>query len=333
MISKNKLTILSVITGASICLNSFSLSLGSASALSNLYDLKYEDVVSSEFSSYSEYLIASEITIPTIDNMVPQGLTRIDNLFLISSYDFMKIDNSCIYVLDEDSNIINVCDIGNKAHVGGIAYDSSNSLLWVSGEYGDINAYDINDVLEEHKASPVYTDVDVGYGLKNYQNPFLNSVSYLTIFENKLYVGNFSLNGCGKIKKYSFNLDSEKAPLLLEHSFSVPDKVQGISFYTYNDDIYIIFSQSYGNNIPSILQIFKYDEEITDYNDDSLVSVVVKVPSMIEQIHSTNNCLYALYESAARPYKGHNLEKKDTIDEIDIEKAIKSLVLKRDTNN
>ena len=130
-----------------------------------------------------------------------------------------------------------------------------------------------------------------------------------------------------------FNLDNEKAPLLLERSFLVPDKVQGISFYVYNDERYIIFSQSYGNNIPSLLQIFKYDGEITNYRDESLLSVVVKISSMVEQIYTEEGLLYAVYESAARPYYGHNVEKKETIDEVDIEKAIKSLVLKKDTNN
>lgn len=333
MLKKNKITILSIVTGAALSLNSFTLNLGSTSALSFLYDLGYEDVVSSEFSSYSEYLVNSNIKIPFEGKMVPQGLTKVLDYYLISAYDFARIDNSCIYVLDSESNIVNVCNIGNKAHVGGIAYDSANSLLWVTGEHGDINAYDINDILEKDKAIPIYKDVDVGHGLTNYQNPFLNSVSYMTIFEDKLFVGNFSLNGTGKVKEYSFNLDNEKAPLLLERSFLVPDKVQGISFYVYNDERYIIFSQSYGNNIPSLLQIFKYDGEITNYRDESLLSVVVKIPSMVEQICTEEGLLYAVYESAARPYYGHNVEKKETIDEVDIEKAIKSLVLKKDTNN
>lgn len=333
MISKRKLTIISIITGAAISLNSFTLNLGSASALSILYDLGYEDISATEFSSYSEYLVDSMITIPCFDNMVPQGLTKVGDYYLISSYDFARIDNSCVYVLNQNNEMVNICDIGNKAHVGGIAYDSVNSLLWVTGEFGNINAYDINEILNNKAATPIYCDVDVGSGLKNYQNIFVNSVSYLTIFENKLYVGNFSLNGLGKVKEYSFNLDDENMPLKLEHSFNVPDKVQGVSFYTYGDEKFIIFSRSYGNNVPSLLQIFKYDENIKDYSDGNLESVVVRMPSMIEQIYYEDTSLYAVYESAAKPYESHNIENKETIDKLNIEEAVKRLVLKKDTNS
>ena len=41
VLKKNKMTILSIVTGAALSLNSFTLNLGSASALSFLYDLGY----------------------------------------------------------------------------------------------------------------------------------------------------------------------------------------------------------------------------------------------------------------------------------------------------
>lgn len=128
------------------------------------------------------------------------------------------------------------------------------------------------------------------------------------------------MNNKGILKKYNVSIDSDNRTLTLDYDkkISIPDKVQGVSFYKKANDIYIIFSRSYGEKIPSVLQIFKYNEDVTNYNDTSLNYVCLECPSMLEQTAILDNYIYSVYESAAFPYKSADSTNNLTVVDVDI---------------
>lgn len=333
MAKKKKLTFVSLLTGAVLCFGSFSIVSECTQSLEFLYGVQTESDDYNNAISYVDMLVEEIGKVPIEDDFIPQGLTVVDEYYLASYYNYDKSDNSCIYVLDKDGNTLNICDIGNKAHVGGIAYDSERSLIWVTGSSGCINAYHKEDILENSIAIPCYSNLYVGNNLRDYINPLASSASFLTIYGNELFVGNFSLSKQGVIKRYGIYVDSDSDELALElvGMFEIPDKVQGVAFYKFDNKEYIIFSRSFGAGTPSVLQIFEYNSDFSKY-DDKLNYVAIEVPSMIEQITIDNNYLYAIYESAAKPYVQKCSDAKNNIDKIYVDEAIKKLVIEKDTS-
>lgn len=325
---KKKIIALSVLlSGAILCNSSVSL-LNSDFFLSSFYNVEVSNIVSDCKTLVKEW------PIPLIDDMVPQGVTFVDEFILTTSYAYNGENNSCVYVLDNKGHLINVCDIGNKAHVGAIAFDEINSLIWITGENGTINVYLKNEILFSEYASPICSDLDVGEGLTNFQNPFCNTVSFLTVYDTKLFVGNFSVSGNGYIKKYDIDINFITGKLTLTYNgyIKIPDKVQGVTFYEDDGETYILFSKSYGKGINSLLQVFAYDDTIVDYRDESLNSVSLKMPAMMEQITVKDGKIYSIYESAALPYITDKYEVVDDICSVEIKPLVKELSLRKDSN-
>jgi len=241
------------------------------------------------------------ISIPIVKDMVPQGMIIVKNRNLISAYDYKQEKNSVIYVVDKKGNIVNTCQLDIISHVGGLAYDYSNNLIWVAGVGGYINAYNIEEVLTKENVQTIYK-VNVGDGLIDFQNDKLSLVSFLTYYRNVLYVGSFSLNSRGIVKKYRISIESDEINLNYLDSFKIPDKVQGIAFYNLNDNDYMFLSISFGRENDSKIKGYIYDEAIKDYTKKRIRYVEYNLPPMVEQITIDNNLLYALYESQASVY-------------------------------
>ena len=236
-------------------------------------------------------------------NMIPQGLTISDDYFFISMYDYYHLSNSMINVYDKDGNFVNSCELNNKAHVGGISYDNTNDLMWVSSTYGNVDVYRTKDIINKESAKPTYRNLYLGSSLRSYNRLFKTAVSYLSFYNNTLFVGNFTLSEKGTIKQFDISFDENRTIHLTEiNRFKVPNLVQGISFYEKDDNTYMILSRSCGPKVQSVLQIYKYDENIKDYTSPLINTKAFTYPPMIEQITSTGDSLYSLYESQAKPY-------------------------------
>ncbi len=326
---KKSILLLTLFTGAVVCNPVSKLDLSSRNIANMVYD------VSCDYCYDKSAVLDTDISIPIIDTMVPQGLTVIGDYFLVSSYDYSQKENSCIFVLNKDGEIVNTCSLNNKAHVGGIAYDEANQLVWITGQNGKINVYDASLILYGQSAFPKFSNLDIGKGLTNYKNPFLESASFLTIYNGRLFVGNFNLNDKGIVKEYFISNDENNHILTLFYirSFSVPNKVQGLSFYTKDEIQYILFSKSYGKWASSQLEIYRYDQEIDDYTDSNLTSVSFEYPSMMEQNFILGNNIYSLYESCARPYSRGNDYDTECVTVTDVRKLVKKLEIKEDTIN
>jgi len=238
---------------------------------------------------------------------VPQGLALDKDHTFISFYDYFSDDKSIIKVFSNEGRLINTFSLPNTAHVGGISLDKDNNLLWVCSTFGHVDAYRLDDVIYRNNANPCYQNMNVGKNLPNYSNPFVNVASYMTVYDNNLYVGCFTINNPGKIKKYSISFDDDNAVHLnLADTIVVPSKIQGLTFYEKNGNTYLLLSRSFGCGRSSALQIFKYQDDIKDYNDPELKSVTYEFPAMMEQISTLNDKLFSLYEYEAKVYGGEN---------------------------
>jgi hypothetical protein len=326
-VKKNsKLAILSLVTGAVLLTSTVPVDKTTNNFISGYYDVLLDDIT-------NEYTFVSDnVNYVPKDNYVPQGIAIVDDYVLTSNFDYYKENNSIICVFDKDSNLINKCILEHDAHVGGIAYDEVNKLLFVTAYNGYVYAYDIDDILTNSKCEAKYNNLNVGSGLPNYLYYWINSASFVTMHNEELLVGNFSLRREGKVKRYKYEIIEDKVVLEYIGSFLIPDMVQGVTFYTKDDVEYIMFSRSYGRDCSSILQIFKYDESITSYRDEDLVSVSLKLCPMLEQITIKDNELYLLFESNAKPYVVRQDKDFDSIAVFAADEIVKKLELKIDTN-
>ena len=318
----NKLTILSILTSTVILTSSVPVDKTTNSYISSYYDVLLDDIT-------SEYVLVDErVNYVPQNNYVPQGIALVGDYVLTSNFDYYKDKNSMICVIDKDGKLVHKCILDHDAHVGGIAYDEVNGLLFVTGYSGYILAYDIEDILHKDKVTAKYSNINVGDGLSNYVYPWVNSASFISIHDNELLVGNFSLRNTGKVKRYKYSIVEDELKLEYVSSFKIPDMVQGITFYKKDDKEYIIFSRSYGRDCPSVMQIFRYSEDIKNYGDEKLVSSSLRLEPMLEQITSRDNNIYALYESNARPYTVNQDTEFDSIPVIDADSLVKKLELK-----
>ena len=318
----NKLTILSILTSTVIMTSSVPVDKTTNSYISSYYDVLLDDIT-------SEYVLVDEsVNYVPQNNYVPQGIALVGDYVLTSNFDYYKDKNSVICVIDKNGELVHKCILDHDAHVGGIAYDEVNGLLFVTGYSGYVLAYDIEDILHKDKVTAKYSNINVGDGLSNYVYPWVNSASFISIHDNELLVGNFSLRNTGKVKRYKYSIVEDEIQLEYVSSFKIPDMVQGITFYKKDNKEYIIFSRSYGRDCPSVMQIFRYSEDIKNYRDEKLVSSSLRLEPMLEQITSRDNNIYALYESNARPYTVNQDTEFDSIPVIDADSLVKKLELK-----
>ena len=249
------------------------------------------------------------------EDMVPQGITMVEDYVLVSAYDANYMNKSILYFFDKDFNFVKSLNLDNYAHVGSISYDEKHRLLWVAGRYGCVDAYSLSSLIyASSDIKPIYKDVYVGKHLPSYVNPFLNAVSYLTVDGDYLYVGNYSLIDNANLKKYHISIDEDRTlHLKYKATYSMPTKVQGISFYHDNDKDYMFLSRSFGKKYNSVIQIYEFSDDIIDYRGEH--SVAIEAPKMLEQVTIDGNDLYVLNESQAKKYYK---TKTDTVNKTDV---------------
>ena len=267
-----------------------------------------EKALFNKYPDFKNNIFKANIEIPIIENMTPQGITVIDNYYLITAYDNTNKNTSVCYVLTKYGKFVTMIDLQNKSHGGSIAYDALHNLIWIPDNNGILNVYDVKSFMN-NETTPLYQYSNLSDNLLNYQNNKENEIAYLTIDDEYLYLGSFSLTSNGLVKKYSFNIIDGEITFTLVQEFSVPSKTQGIAFIKKDDEKYMLLSRSYGRNNPSLLEIYQYDKENDNYNK-YLKSLVL--PPMLEQISIANNKLLAIFESNALKYS----ECKDKINDI-----------------
>lgn len=292
---------------------------------------------------YGTYIIPGLKTTKTLqtDNlqlvactsMTPQGLAVTEEYLFISAYCHTKEHNSVIYMLDRNSHeFIKEIILPDQSHVGGLAYDPENMMLWVSGHENETafaNAFSMQSILDYHvdqtKAPLFYMQRAPLYTIKRN--------SFMTYNEKHLYAGFFNKKKNGILQKYdleengtlkteyggenvkqkNFTISSKQA--LPAQLGKISSKVQGIAFA----DKYLLMSQSYGV-MKSILRVFDKDaigDKGYNFTDENAL-ISFELPDKLEQIYVYDDKVYLLFESAAYAYRARPLTNVDRVVSVDL---------------
>lgn len=264
------------------------------------------------YDLYNSYLKNIFFKLKFHDIEVPQGLCIINDKIYITCY---KIDNTTSSVLefDMDGNRLRTIDLHNRSHVGGISYDEKHNLVFICDINGRVSSYSYS-TFEKKKTFEIANTK----GEKLLEKNKL-VCSYLTCFDNKLFVGSFNLRSNGVVKVFDISREDDGINLNYLYDFKVPKRTQGITFYKNKDRIYLFISRSYGRKNNSYINsyIFSYDEREYLSKENSFV-----LPPMIEQITTFNNGLVLLFESSAFKYRDTCKYVIDELVSLDIDKII-----------
>lgn len=284
-------------------------------------DVISDDVISllSEYPDFKRVLKHANIAIPTINDFIPQGITLMNDYYVISGY-YENSNNSKCYVIDQKGELINEVELDTTSHVGAIYYDSKNNLIWIPDNDGVVSIYNANDFLVSKKVSSKDKFKNISEGLTDYQDKNKLLIAYLTIDDDYLYIGNFYKTKSSIVKKFKITSNEDKINLEYVSSFNVPMKTQSIYFYETNNEKYLIVSNSHNRRTRSHIYIYKYDETVNDYADKKISSI--EIPPMSEDITIKNDRLHILFESTASKYP-NAIDKVGKICEIDLKEIIK----------
>lgn len=228
------------------------------------------------------------------EDMIVQGLTQVGNRLVISAYSHSGERNSILYIMDLQGQLQKIVDLNFKAHVGGIAYDEANDLLWVTGASGKVYAISWSDVL----AGTYQGEIQVSFeaGLVNQNGSKV--ASFLALSEGELFVGSYVNGSNGILKRYS--LSEVPNPQLLS-AVTIPERIQGLTFRrdTVDGKRYMLLSQGYQTEDSKLLK-FVYDDQTENFDKPIEINVL---PEGAEQIYASAGGMYILFESAVRPYR------------------------------
>ena len=212
------------------------------------------------------------------DGFHPQGYAYDDDLIYISAYynhkrririgkriilriKSSKRFHSRIYYYSRRSNeLVGMVILPTFAHVGGLAIDTKNNILFITDKLGKIESYNLNKLNEYVRKYNVINlsteNVEKGKMLSKENVIIKNNIniskiigypinaSTITIFDNKLYAATFGDRG--NLVEYEYQKTQEieaKGELITRN---LPGAIQGITFYNDKEDTYLITSQSYG---------------------------------------------------------------------------------------
>lgn len=265
-------------------------------------------------------------TLDICTSMTPQGLAITEDYMLISAYCRTGKHNSVIYVINKKTQqFVKEIVLGTRAHVGGMAYDTMNHNLWITGQgstWAQANAISLEH-LEEYDFSDGYEPIsfDMSYNLYR-----IRRASFMTYHDGALFVGFFTQDDASIIEKYLINADGtlyEKTDMNLKRTVGVIDpvayavsmqvisgRVQGMAFYNNK----ILLTRSWGI-LPSEVQVFNYSRY--GILSTSEAYKTIRFPERLEQIYQNGSNIYAIFESAAYSYRLSSLNKIDRIVKLD----------------
>lgn len=228
------------------------------------------------------------------ESMVVQGFTKAEDKFVVSAYSKMEGQNSILYVMDSNGKLMKIVDLKFIAHTGGIAYDGEHDLLWVTGPEGKVYAISWSSVIADTYQGEILVEFDAG--LVNHNGGKV--ASFLTLFEGELFVGSYVNGTAGMLNRY--DLSDINNPRLVS-AVTIPERIQGITFKrdVTEGNCNMWLSQSYQTEDAHLLK-FKFSEQTEEYVEPMESHVL---PEGSEQIQMTDEGMYILFESAARPYR------------------------------
>ncbi len=251
------------------------------------------------------YLASSGLDSKFSLTQIPQGIAFTEQYLLVTLYN--DVTGCSLIVLNKNTRTVLVVlrfkdqDNSNlQAHLGGIAYDYNNNVF-ISGKNGTIMHIPLS-VLEYKisAATDKINTLDIAFGEYTYlesDTPLPLCSSFLTVFDNHLYLGVFEESTTSLLHSFQITFDKESLQLSTSglDPIPIPKQIQGITFYEKDK---LLLTQSYGRRTESTLYIC----EIRD-NTLYLRYSPITLPPLAEGITFLDDTLYILYESSAHKYR------------------------------
>lgn len=259
----------------------------------------------------SDTMFAKGKKIPTIaEDMTPQGLTIAGDYLVISAYSKSHTYNSVLWLLDlKTGAYIKSIILPNTDHIGGLAYDPKHQRLWMTTVEPDWSDSTISSLTLEQLNNYQFSQTQ---SVINYEEVYdledVKRASYMTYYDNQLFVGYFTKKGEGHLSAYQLEengFPTENgawyADSAAELTIATPKEIQGMAFYNGK----LVLSQSYGSKDSKLLV---YDnmtpDKLSDLTDEG-VSQKLVAPPYLEQIWAHNGELYLLHEASASAYRNN----------------------------
>lgn len=253
----------------------------------------FRNLVSDEFSN---------TPIPGIENtvfpdgkecktMVPQGLCFAGKYMLVTAYDYDKKFNSVVYIISFENEKFpeykGMLIMPDKNHSGGICFDGKYIYI-ARSTTKTVGAIDIEKAERADSDGFVY--------IESFDRIFKcdTTASFITYFDNKIWVGLYDEDKSGLITGYT----TEGDRFIKQEIFTIPSKCQGGAFTEYGGKTYFVASTSYGRTLPSKIITFEADfkkQELKEINKFTF-------PPMSEETEIYNGRLYVMFESSAGEY-------------------------------
>lgn len=281
----------------------------------------YSDVTTSPaFTNYSEFANLYNFTyskpMPGMKNtnvngkdcstMTPQGICFAKDYMLVSAYDSSGSCNSILYVISntdtKNRKFLTSLVLPIKTHVGGIAFDGS--YVWVSNgkKVSSISYSSLNSKVKS-AVSAGKQSISISF---NTTCSILTESSFMTYYNNMLWIGEFKEKDKGEGQMYAYKISSTRKTLTKKYRMTVPDRTQGVCF----KDGYLVVSRSYCRSLNAsqyISQFRIYKPSFSKPTSAGLIYKnnavkVVTLPPMAEGVVAGSTYMYTVYESCATKY-------------------------------
>lgn len=255
-------------------------------------------------------------------NMVPQGMTVAGNYLLLTAYDYKKVDDSVIYVLNKNTKKLKtVVLLPHKGHVGGIAYDGTN--IWLA--YGKtMQCFRFSIIKAAIKLKSPCTEL---YGfLSTVETPA--TVSYITYYKKRIWAGTYDEQSSQYVRAYKVVNKTATPSVTQTGQMLLPNRTQGVTFAS---DGTMIVSRSCQTNSTkrgflSRLDVYTPTIKVNKNMEHGILLRSIKMPPMNEGILCCGTYTYLMFESPAFSdckapvdrviaFKTKDLKKKDTATE------------------
>lgn len=225
-----------------------------------------------------------------------QGYTPAEDYYFITVYDKTKSYNSRIYIYDRSGKYVSYIELATEidafAHLGGVTYDSTNKILFITGKKGQVNSYDYRDIESLMENTKEYSGksatipdasilLPISMGSVNIASHITDGTSAATVYydnnEKSLYIADCAKSGTLIKYQVSYqngkvNYDSGK---VVSKDFAAC--CQGMATHQDNQgNNYIYATQSFGKNNPSVIK--KYEETNTGLKE--VGSTIIDTPGL-----------------------------------------------------
>lgn len=229
-------------------------------------------------------------------SMVPQGMCLAGSYFLITAYDYKKVDYSVVYVVSRSSkSYITTIVLPSRAKVGGIAYDGTN--VWISKGKA-VASFPYSVITDAVNGGTAYTE------LASYRSVYKldSTASFMGCNNDVLWIGTFK-QSASAMKGYRVTNKATLPSLTPAYTMDVPAKTQGITF---DSEGTMILSRSYRtkkakSGYISQLRTYKPSFDAPKSSGKILKNAALKVttmPPMVEGLAVYGTYTYALFSSS-----------------------------------